>query len=295
MLERRVRDDGDVRETVVGVLAAIGRVWLATVILWFATPGLGHVLAARVASQGQASPGAEPRTAVSPDGRFRVQVDGEAASQQLLLVNVSTGDAVVIHNAPGTTYLDVSFSADGDAIRFREARAGQPTVRYEIPALGGPPRRIADDAPDVAPPGQSVVRPAKGLYLFAMLGGLLTTLALAYAAVRRLGRRPPVVGGETAAGLTPPVAPSDVGVNSSSVTEFTMWVRDPNPDKAYLLALLVRICREHPQDIPAEFRAYHDGERSRRRLSYRTSPNRSKGGTDISWVLTRSKDPDGGV
>jgi hypothetical protein len=66
---------------------------------------------------------------------------------------------------------------------------------------------------------------------------------------------------------------------------FTLWVRDTNPNQMYLMALLMRVCREHPSDVPAEFKAYVDGNRARE-LAYRTSPNSSKGGTDVTWTLS---------
>jgi len=266
------------------------RVWFATVILLFTTSSSVYVLATR-GPQDHASSNADPQSAVSPDGRFRVQADGEPASQKLLLINVSTGDAAVIHSAPGTTYLEVSFSADGNAVRFRETRAGQPALRYEIPILGGAPRRIADDAPAVAPSVPTPARPLPAFYLAAIFGTALTALLLTHSVVRRLARRRTVAGREASAAVTVPVAPSDVRVNSHGATEFTIWVRDPSQDESYLLALLTRICREHPHDIPSEFKAYADGERSRR-LSYRTSPNLGKGGTDVTWILTRLQDPD---
>lgn len=282
------------------------RAWLAGVFLLFTTPSAGYALTTWGAIQGHAPPAAEPRSAVSPDGRFEVRVDGEPASQRLLLTQVSTGDAVVIHYTPGITYLDVSFSADGHYIRFTEARANQPAVRYEIPMLGGAARRIADQTLVVAPAAASVAAPAPGrdLGVLTILGTLLIAFVLAYRAVRQRQARertPPVAGPGTSVSATRESAPDQTESKTpeakpaapSSSTEFTLWVRDPNPGKPYLLALLIKVCREHRQDIPDEFTAYADGERSRQ-LSYRTSPNRSKGGTDVTWVLTGSHSAHGG-
>ena len=82
--------------------------------------------------------------------------------------------------------------------------------------------------------------------------------------------------GELKLDIAEPVAPSP--------PTFTLWVRNPNPDEPYLIALLMRVCREHPREVPPEFSAYVNGDKSRQ-LSYRTSPNTNKGGVDVTWTL----------
>jgi hypothetical protein len=228
---------------------------------------------------------AEPTSsAVSPDRRWQVRVDGELASQRLLLTQLSSGDTVVIRDEPGITYRDVSFSPASDTVRFTVARANQPAVRYEIPRAGGAARRTADQGllgAASAPParGRDVAILARVL---AILGTLSIALVLAYRVVRRASEKTPVSHLPEAKVLEPKLA------ESPASTTFTLWVRDANPAQAYLLALLIRVCRENPQDMPVALRAYADGERSRQ-LSYRTSPNREKGGTDVTWTLTDSR------
>lgn len=66
---------------------------------------------------------------------------------------------------------------------------------------------------------------------------------------------------------------------------FTIWVKDPNPTQMYLTALLLRICREQPGEVPEEFRKFAGGDHSLN-LSFQIKPNRTDGKTYVEFSLT---------
>jgi hypothetical protein len=68
------------------------------------------------------------------------------------------------------------------------------------------------------------------------------------------------------------------------MTRFKLWVQDENPDKTFLLVLLMRACDEQSSQVPEGFRRYIQGDRSRE-LSYRVTRNATKGGSDVEFIL----------
>ena len=67
---------------------------------------------------------------------------------------------------------------------------------------------------------------------------------------------------------------------------FTLWVQDENPDQTYLLALLLRVCKEQPGSVTQEFQQYAQGRLDHsHKLSYQVSHNYSKGGCNVAFTL----------
>ena len=69
------------------------------------------------------------------------------------------------------------------------------------------------------------------------------------------------------------------------MSSFTMWVRDDNPDQTYLIALLLRVCKEQAHQVPPAFQAFGSGSSSRD-LSYKVEKNYSKGGSNVTFTLS---------
>ena len=86
-------------------------------------------------------------TAVSADARYVVHVGFEAgAKQSLWLRQVATNSNVPVVAADTVRYDGISFSPDGNFIYYVVYPAGQNfSVVYQVPVLGGTPRKIIDD------------------------------------------------------------------------------------------------------------------------------------------------------
>jgi Tol biopolymer transport system component len=84
--------------------------------------------------------------AISPDGRYLVHVMSEAGQQSLWLRQVTTTSSVQIAPPAEVEYQGLTFSADGDHLYYVVTEKGSPKgVLYEMPTLGGMPRRLIVD------------------------------------------------------------------------------------------------------------------------------------------------------
>ncbi|MGH9594019.1 MAG: hypothetical protein ACRD5L_13075, partial [Bryobacteraceae bacterium] len=85
--------------------------------------------------------------AVSPDGKYLLNVVSDAGMQSLWLRNIPTNsDTQIIAPAP-VLYQDLAFSPDGNYLFFRSAANATQTLKnlYRAPVLGGSPRLIVRD------------------------------------------------------------------------------------------------------------------------------------------------------
>jgi len=84
--------------------------------------------------------------AISPDGRFIAYVQYENGRYSLWTKAVTTGSAVQI--VPPTEVEDIhhtAFSPDGDYVYYLLTEINREDVLYQIPVLGGTPKKVAKD------------------------------------------------------------------------------------------------------------------------------------------------------
>jgi len=85
-------------------------------------------------------------TAISADGRYVVHVSSEEGKRSLWLRQIATNSTVQIVPPDAVQYDGVSFSPDGNFVYYVVYPSGQTiSVVYQVPVLGGTPRRIIDD------------------------------------------------------------------------------------------------------------------------------------------------------
>ena len=99
--------------------------------------------------------------AISPDGKYLVHAVREGDQQALWVKQVATGTLTRIAEPQPRYYFGLTVSHDGNWVFYGSATRAEPNVvdLFQMPLLGGTPRRIATDiefAFTVAPDGQRV-------------------------------------------------------------------------------------------------------------------------------------------
>jgi Tol biopolymer transport system component len=100
---------------------------------------------------------------ISPDGKYIVHAMVEPdRKQSLWICHVATGSNTEIQPPADANYFGMSISPDGNFLYFVRREASNPTigVLYQIPVLGGTPRRLVNDmdsAISFAPDGEHFV------------------------------------------------------------------------------------------------------------------------------------------
>src|SRR5262249_56903104 len=95
----------------------------------------------RFTSSGKAS-----RAAISPDGKYVVHVSSDAGKQSLLVRQVTESNNIVVVPPAEVTYYGLTFSLDGAHVYYVVQEQNDPIrVLYQVPALGGVPRKILKD------------------------------------------------------------------------------------------------------------------------------------------------------
>jgi len=149
-LETRLRSIGSRRLWLIAGTGAVAAV-LAALTLWpRANPTLQAVELTRVTSDS----GLTAYPALSRDGKFLAYASDRASGiMNIWVQQVAGGEPVRVTNGPADD-TEPSFSPDGTVIAFRSERDGGGI--YTAPALGGEPRRIADQGrrPRFSPDGQ---------------------------------------------------------------------------------------------------------------------------------------------
>jgi TolB protein len=100
-------------------------------------------------------------TAISPDGKYVAYVVDNTGEQSLWLIQVGTASTIQVAAPSGIKYRGLTFSPNSDHILYPAYKEDNPRgTLYQIPVLGGTPRRIIDGvASPVAfsPDGRSIV------------------------------------------------------------------------------------------------------------------------------------------
>ena len=91
--------------------------------------------------------GKEQQAAISPDGKYVLNVQDDNGLQSLWLRNVPTGSDTQIVPPAAAVYRTLTFSPDGNYVYFRKAGLGTQSEwdLYRTPVLGGTPQLILRD------------------------------------------------------------------------------------------------------------------------------------------------------
>src|SRR5271163_2656074 len=93
------------------------------------------------------STGTAQAAAISPDGKYVLNVQNDNGLQSLWLRNVPTGSDTQIVAPVAAAYGGLAFSPDGNYVYFKKAGIGTQTEwdLYRTPVLGGAPQKIVND------------------------------------------------------------------------------------------------------------------------------------------------------
>lgn len=94
----------------------------------------------RLTNAGKAS-----EAAISRDGKYVVHVGEESGKQNLWVRQVATTSDVQIVPPAKVNYLGLTFSNDGNYIYYVEETSSTERVLYQVPVLGGVPRKVLVD------------------------------------------------------------------------------------------------------------------------------------------------------
>src|SRR5262249_35965302 len=88
----------------------------------------------------------EGDTSISPDGKYVSLVTAESGRRAIWVRQVSTSSLIQIAPPTEATYLGTTFSPDGELVYFTRADEQSPSgALYQVPVLGGTPRKILAD------------------------------------------------------------------------------------------------------------------------------------------------------
>jgi DNA-binding winged helix-turn-helix (wHTH) protein/Tol biopolymer transport system component len=97
-------------------------------------------------------------SAISPDGRYLAYTEYDRDKQGLWLQQISSGSKSVLLPPFAVKFGTVRFSRDSNYIYYTRSEGGRSSL-YQIPAIGGEPRKLMADLPSqiaISPDGKSV-------------------------------------------------------------------------------------------------------------------------------------------
>lgn len=108
------------------------------------------------------SSGKVEAAAITPDGSYVVHAVREGDQQALYVKQIATGTVTQIAPAAPIFYFNLVVSPDGNYVYYASASRGEPNIAsiYQLPLLGGIPRRIAHDTEfrlAVSPDGERIL------------------------------------------------------------------------------------------------------------------------------------------
>jgi serine/threonine protein kinase/Tol biopolymer transport system component len=134
-------------------MAIAGGWWYARRPATTSAPAFANITMRRLTNTGTAS-----LAAISPDGRYVVHVDGAFDKPSLWMRQASTTSSVQIVPPMTGAYAGLAFSPDGEAVLYVFGpENGAALSLFQIPVLGGPPRKLVEDintAPAFSPDGR---------------------------------------------------------------------------------------------------------------------------------------------
>ncbi len=84
--------------------------------------------------------------AISPDGKYLAYVSGEFGSRSLVVRQVATDSIITLVPETNLSLQSISFAPSGDHVYFTQtSRDMGVSTLYQVPTLGGAPKRIVDD------------------------------------------------------------------------------------------------------------------------------------------------------
>jgi serine/threonine protein kinase len=84
--------------------------------------------------------------AISPDGRYVVHSVDDGPGQSLWVRQVNTKSNIQIVRTANVSYIGMTFSKEGDYVYYVSRQLDQGgAALYQIPVLGGPPKKLLDD------------------------------------------------------------------------------------------------------------------------------------------------------
>ncbi len=125
------------------LLAAVGY----GIYSWYgAEPGIAATAFRRPQITRVDTDGSVMMPAISPDGRYVAYISGEFGSRSLVVRQISTGSTITLVQPTNLNLQGVSFSPTGDHVYFTQM-ASDMTVStlFQVPTLGGPPRKLVED------------------------------------------------------------------------------------------------------------------------------------------------------
>lgn len=88
--------------------------------------------------------------AISPDGKYLAYVNGEIGNQSLVVRQISTDSMVTIVPSSNLNFAAVTFSPTGDRVYYSQTSSDfSINTLYQVPALGGPSRKLIEDVDSV--------------------------------------------------------------------------------------------------------------------------------------------------
>jgi serine/threonine protein kinase/Tol biopolymer transport system component len=98
--------------------------------------------------------------AISPDGKYVVHVIEDAGKQSLWVRQVTTANNVQIVPPAEVVYFGMTFSGDGNYVYYVTAAKNESqALLYQVPVLGGTPRKLVEDIDDpvaLSPDGSQI-------------------------------------------------------------------------------------------------------------------------------------------
>lgn len=95
---------------------------------------------------------------ISPDGKYVVHIVGDPGRMSVWLRHIATGsEKEIAPSLGGVTYCCPFFSPDGNYVYYIQPQANVPSVGYQVPVLGGDPKKIIEDVdsqPTFSPDGK---------------------------------------------------------------------------------------------------------------------------------------------
>lgn len=129
---------------VLGVLTLAGAFGLYKLVrLANRTDAFQNMQLAKLTSSGDISGLA---LAISPDGKYVAYAVIEGGEQSLWIRQVATSTNIPIAKARDVQYTGLTFSPDGNYLYYTAEENRQSSTLYQSTALGGPPRKLVDDA-----------------------------------------------------------------------------------------------------------------------------------------------------